>query len=123
MKKWKIAIIVLSVALGFPRAGWAASVDLAPADHPVLVEVREGPGERSYTLICQGLFHHRLVQEGDGLQVIVELPGVENGISPDGLPEPNGLVKHIEVQGGDGQDLIRVLFQFHRPANPTSTGT
>jgi polysaccharide export outer membrane protein len=104
------------VALAPPVAAAAVS------PRPELVAVEAAPHEDVYLLICRGACPHQVVYSEDGLQVMVELPGVANSVDPSVLPGPGGLLSGLSIGGGrEGDDSTRVLFALLEPATATAT--
>jgi len=85
---------------------------------PALIAVQTGPGNDAYTLVCRGACRHRLVEDGDGWQVTVELPGVVNDVPAESLPEPSGLVDALTL--GGGAESTRLIFALNRPAGASA---
>lgn len=112
-------------AAGFAAAAPGPAPKPAPArEAPSLVAIESAEDGTSFTFVCRGDFEHRLLQAGDGLQVLVELPGVRNAMQPGALPEPRGLLSGISVGGGaDGDEGTRVLLALSRPASAAAEMT
>lgn len=110
------AVVLRAVAVVWVGLNLTGEVIGEAGARPALTAVLQGPGPDSYTLVCQGHFEHRLVEDKDRLLVVVELPGTKSAMLVESLPPPRGLVNAIAI-GGGGEDSARVVFALSRPAS------
>ena len=100
-------------------AGLLVSRVAAGAD-PVtsLVDVRSDSRSGAFLLVCDGAFLFNRIDDPDPNRMVVELPGVRNGIRKSSVPVQSDLVSGISIAPGTGEvQGTRVMFDLTRPCH------
>ncbi|HEV8374971.1 MAG TPA: polysaccharide biosynthesis/export family protein [Candidatus Polarisedimenticolia bacterium] len=94
------------------------TVSLLRAQNPAatLLEVRPDGASGTIRLICDGAFNFVRTEEADPSRVVLELPGVKNGLTQS-VTYRSDLVKGITISSLKGQKTegTRVVFELNRP--------
>src|SRR5215471_226126 len=87
------------------------SLPAAQNQAPTLLDVRPDGALGTIRLICDGTFDFQRAEEADPNRVVVDLPGVRNGLTKK-VDFKSDLIKGISVTSlpGGGQDGTRVIF-------------
>jgi len=110
-----LTAVLLSAGLLIPQS--AAGTDPVTS----LVDVRPGTRSGAFLLVCDGAFlFSRIDDPADPNRIIVELPGVRNGIGKSSVPVESGLVSGISIAPATGEAKgTRVVFDLARPCPAT----
>ena len=98
-----------------------AAGPVAAAD-PVtsLVEVRPDGKSGAFFLVCDGAFLFNRIDDPDPNRMVVELPGVRNGITEGRVPVGSDLVSGISLSPAPGgTEGTRIVFDLSRPCPAT----